>query len=39
VPDLREQLNKSDNVYIDGENNLAYWTGESDESARDTFFY
>jgi len=39
VGDLREQLKRSDKVYIDGENNLAYWTGASDESARNYFFY
>lgn len=36
---LREKLKKSDKVYIDGENNLAYWTGKADKSARNYFFY
>ncbi|RDV25145.1 arylsulfatase [Alteromonas aestuariivivens] len=37
--DLRGTLMKSDNVYIDGENNLAYWEGKTDKSARNHFFY
>lgn len=36
---LREKLKKSDKVYIDGENNLDYWTGKADKSARNFFFY
>jgi arylsulfatase len=38
-PNLREKLKKSHKVYIDGENNFNYWTGKSDESARNYFFY
>ena len=38
-PDLRGKLKQSDKVYIDGENNLDYWTGKSDESARNYFYY
>ena len=38
-PNLRETLKESHKVYIDGENNLDYWTGKSDESARNTFYY
>ncbi|MCK7597658.1 arylsulfatase [Microbulbifer sp. CAU 1566] len=38
-PDLRGKLMKSDKVYIDGENNLDYWTGKSKESARNKIFY
>ena len=37
--DLRGKLMKSDKVYIDGENNLDYWTGKSKESARNKIFY
>ena len=38
-PNLREKYMESEKVYLDGENNLEYWTGESDESARNHFFY
>ncbi len=38
-PNLRERYKEEYKVYIDGENNLDYWTGESDESARNHFFY
>ncbi len=38
-PKLREKYMKSEKVYIDGENNLDYWTGKSDKSARNYFFY
>ncbi|QCZ94918.1 arylsulfatase [Salinimonas iocasae] len=38
-PNLREAMKKAHSVYIDGENNLAYWKGEADESARNHFFY
>lgn len=38
-PNLREAMKKAHSVYIDGENNLAYWKGETDESARNHFFY
>ncbi|MFY8274728.1 arylsulfatase [Pseudoalteromonas sp. SSDWG2] len=36
---LRKAMEKSHNVYIDGENNLDYWRGKTDKSARDHFFY
>ncbi len=36
---LREAMKKSHKVYIDGENNLNYWTGKTDKSARNHFFY
>jgi arylsulfatase len=47
VTDIRERIAKGDNLgtdvekknYIDGVNNLDYWTGKSDKSARDEFFY
>ena len=38
-PDLREQYKTEHKVYIDGENNLDYWTCETDQSARNHFFY
>lgn len=37
--DLRTEMEKEFNVYIDGENNLDYWRGEANESARNHFFY
>ncbi len=45
--DLRQRLMKGDKlgtdtekkVYLDGVNNLDYWTGKSDQSARDDFIY
>jgi arylsulfatase A-like enzyme len=47
VTDIRERIAKGDKLgtpvekknYIDGVNNLAYWTGQSDKSARDEFIY
>jgi len=39
VPDVAEQVMKSKQQYIDGVNNLPYWLGESDHSARDSLFY
>lgn len=47
VPDVRERAAAGDKFgtetvkknYIDGVNNLDYWTGKSTESARDHFFY
>ena len=38
-PDLRGKMEKSHKVYIDGINNLNYWTGKSDKSARNFIFY
>ena len=45
--DLAERLKKGDKLgtdtvkkdYLDGVNNLDYWTGKSDESKRDVFIY
>ena len=47
VPDIRERIAKGDKLgtdvehknYIDGVNNLDYWTGTAKESARDEFIY
>jgi len=47
VPDIRERLAKGDTLgtetmkrnYIDGLNNLDYWTGKTDSSARDEYIY
>lgn len=47
VPDVRERAARGDSFgtdtvkrnYIDGVDNLGYWTGQSDESARDHFIY
>lgn len=47
VPDVRERAARGDAFgtdtikrnFIDGVDNLAYWTGKSDRSARDFFFY
>ncbi len=38
-PDIRKKYIDSAKVYIDGENNLDYWLGNSDKSARDYFYY
>ena len=38
-PDVVEELKRSDKVHLDGVNNLAYWTGQSPQSARNHFFY
>ncbi|HAC91076.1 MAG TPA: arylsulfatase, partial [Planctomycetaceae bacterium] len=47
VPDIRERIAKGDKLgtevehknYIDGVNNLDYWVGKSEKSARDEFIY
>ncbi|MBY6188835.1 arylsulfatase [Microbulbifer agarilyticus] len=39
VPDVGEKMLKEKKQYIDGLNNLPYWMGESDESARSYIFY
>jgi arylsulfatase A-like enzyme len=39
VPDVRDQVIKQKKQYIDGINNLDYWTGKSKESARKVHFY
>ena len=39
VADVNEKLKKEKKQFIDGVNNLDYWTGKVKESARDDFFY
>jgi arylsulfatase A-like enzyme len=39
VEDVAERMMKERKQYIDGVNNLDYWTGKTTESARDHFFY
>jgi arylsulfatase len=47
ISDIRERIAKGDKLgtevehknYIDGVNNLDYWTGKSDKSARDEYIY
>jgi arylsulfatase len=39
VPDVAERVMKEKKQYIDGVNNLPYWKGESDHSARNSIFY
>ena len=47
IPTIKERLAQGDDLgtetvhkaYIDGENNLAYWTGESEESERIEYIY
>ncbi len=39
VPDVNERMMKEKKQYIDGLNNLDYWEGKSDHSARDSVFY
>jgi len=39
VPDVVEGMRRDKDQYIDGVNNLPYWTGESPKSARDHLFY
>jgi len=47
IPDIRERIAKGDKLgtdtehknYIDGVNNLDYWTGKTDKSARNNFIY
>jgi arylsulfatase len=39
VPDVAERVMEEKTQYIDGVNNLPYWTGETDQSARDHLFY
>jgi len=38
-PDIAEKVEKKYKQPIDGVNNLDYWMGKTDESARDHFFY
>jgi len=39
VPEVAEKEMKEKKQYIDGLNNLPYWKGESDHSARNSVFY
>ena len=39
VPDVVEKMRKERKQFIDGVNNLDYWTGKTTESARNHFFY
>ena len=39
VPDVAEKMMTEKKQYIDGLNNLPYWKGESDHSARNSIFY
>ena len=39
VEDVREWVRREMDQYIDGVNNLPYWTGRSDRSARDHIFH
>ena len=39
VPDVVEQMKSQKNQFIDGINNLDYWTGKVSESNRNHFFY
>lgn len=47
MPDIRERIAAGDRLgtdvehrnYIDGVDNLDYWTGKTDESARDEYLY
>ena len=39
VPDVNAKMLKEKKQYIDGVNNLDYWTGKSAESARNSVFY
>jgi arylsulfatase len=39
VPNVNEDIRREKKQYIDGVNNLDYWTGKSPESKRDNFLY
>ncbi|MGP4844049.1 sulfatase-like hydrolase/transferase [Marinobacter sp. 1Y8] len=39
VKDVKKEMMDEKDQYIDGVDNLDYWTGESDKSARKDFFY
>jgi arylsulfatase len=39
IPDVARNVIKEKHQYIDGVNNLDYWTGKSKESARNEFLY
>lgn len=38
-PNVAEKMKKERNQYIDGVNNLGYWLGKTDKSARNNFIY
>ena len=38
-PDIAEKVRKEQKQFIDGVNNLDYWTGKNDKSARNNFIY
>jgi len=38
-PDVVNKMRVERKQYLDGVNNLGYWTGKTDESARDNFIY
>jgi arylsulfatase A-like enzyme len=39
VPDVTARIKQDKKQYLDGVNNLDYWTGKTSESARDHFLY
>jgi arylsulfatase A-like enzyme len=39
VPDIADRIRNENRQYIDGVNNLDYWTGKASESNRDVFLY
>ena len=39
LPDVVEKMRREKKQYIDGVNNLSYWKGESDASARNHIFH
>jgi arylsulfatase A-like enzyme len=39
VPDVAEQMKRDKKQYIDGVNNIDYWTGKSPDSARNSLLY
>ncbi|TRZ45428.1 arylsulfatase [Robertkochia solimangrovi] len=39
VPDVADKMMKEKKQYIDGLNNVPYWTGQTEESARNLLFY
>jgi len=39
IENVREQLRKSHNVYIDGENNLEHWTSNAPSSRKIVYYY
>ncbi len=39
VKDVKEKVKAKKKQYLDGENNIDYWTGKSDQSARNHLFF